>query len=276
MASQLVPVSCPICANMELVRISNRGQHNLPTFVSICPNDGMVFLSPRWTDDRYREFYRYEYDELYRSTDTSETNRINAYTIASRLPIENNMSILEIGAGDGDTLKHIGTQHSGIEAHAIESSEACLSSLNDSGVHIVSNDAMDLDSVEKYDIIIMRHTLEHFLYPNTMLQKIHTALKPDGIVYIAVPDMLHPAGSLDRHWFRAVHTYYYSRMTLIQLLHKHGFTYDILNRNSHEIWGMFRKNHHDYILVDSGVYKEQMRVIRRQKLKSIFYNMIRR
>jgi len=44
----LEKIPCAICGNEKLINISKKGHFGLPCYVSICPHDGLVFLSPRW------------------------------------------------------------------------------------------------------------------------------------------------------------------------------------------------------------------------------------
>ena len=68
-------IHCPICGNDELQKVSQKGQFGLPCYVSICPSDGLVFLNPRWSKERYIHFYQSEYDFYYRpSILTTETD----------------------------------------------------------------------------------------------------------------------------------------------------------------------------------------------------------
>ena len=270
-------VSCPICYNDKLESISTKGQFGFTTNVVICPNDGMVFLSPRWDRNTYKEFYRKEYAKFYRRiiNDSISSHVLNTRLNSMKL-IKDRMSILEIGAGMGNNLACIGDTHDlDLELHAIEASEQCMSHLVNRGITLIANSAESLDTVDKYDLIILRHVFEHFLSPELMLDKIYTALKPGGALYIAVPDMMNPSGSLDRHWFRVVHTHYYSRETLLYMLSRSMFYRNVLYNENHELWGVFTKMRYKGTYINN-VYEEQMKVIKKQKFKSIFYNLIRR
>ena len=69
------------------------------------------------------------------------------------------------------------------------------------------------------DLIIMSHVLEHFLYSLNELAIAHWALKPDGSLYIEVPNIgnPNPRKSL-RSWLAIEHVYYYTPVTLARLL----------------------------------------------------------
>ena len=68
----------------------------------------------------------------------------------------------------------------------------------------------------------MRHVLEHLADPIASLTKVEKALSENGLFYVAVPNNMKPKGSLERYWYRAVHTYYFNRVTLEYMCRKVG------------------------------------------------------
>jgi len=131
-SGEMEVVACPLCESVELQRICTKGQFGLPCNVAICPDDGMVMLAPRWSRQRYQQFYRDEYDTYYRPavlTDESDESKFkNVKLIFSRLEnlslLGNLKSALDIGAGMGWSLQWIKRNHPSIQdLAAIESSE---------------------------------------------------------------------------------------------------------------------------------------------------------
>lgn len=74
------------------------------------------------------------------------------------------------------------------------------------------------------DLVILKNTVEHMLEPVKTLKKLSVVLSKNGIIYIAVPDMMHPRLKLrdySKWWkcyLRPVHVYYFSRETLFKTL----------------------------------------------------------
>jgi len=56
MDESLIDINCILCGNNRPENISKVGQYLFPTFVSICQNCGLVFLSPRWNKNKYKYF----------------------------------------------------------------------------------------------------------------------------------------------------------------------------------------------------------------------------
>lgn len=276
---------CPICGNRNLKSITRKGQFGLPCFVSICQFDGLVFLSPRWSKERYKYFYEQEYDSYYRPNVLNAETDAHKYTgikeISSRLEslnlLKRRKSVLDIGAGMGWSLQWLKQNYSNLcDFSAIESSKHCVENIkNVVGAKVISTDVDSPWSLSKFDLIIMRHVLEHFLNPIEALAKVKNNLSNDGVVYIAVPDMMNPKGSLKNYWFRSVHTFYFSEGSLCSIASKVNLSPLIIRSNSSELWGVFQKDD-AYKSIDFSKYnsyKKQMKVIRRRKTLDVFINM---
>ena len=73
------------------------------------------------------------------------------------------------------------------------------------GVKILTNDVdNEIDDMHhgSFDLIVMRHVLEHLENPVTALKKIVNLLSKDGILYIAVPNSLKTGKyPLQKSWF---------------------------------------------------------------------------
>ncbi|MEL6853261.1 MAG: class I SAM-dependent methyltransferase, partial [Bacteroidota bacterium] len=109
---------------------------------------------------------------------------------------------------------------------AIEPSETCQEILRSKGVQVLTHDVdtdLHLGQEGKYDLIIMRHVLEHFMNPLEVLKKVASVLSENGQLYIAVPNALYlEESAFFTHWLRVVHTYYFNRISLTNLCHLAG------------------------------------------------------
>ena len=272
-------VTCHICNNSSSQkRIATRGQFGLPTYVSICQGCGLVFLSPRWSEKCYLDFYNNEYDKYYRSDIYSEQKQLSlkkkAKQITERLEsstylIPTHLSILDVGCGSGLILDYLQQRYSKSEIYGIEASQKCCNYFQEhiNGQLIAKdvNSNWHLHHKDRFDLIVMRHTLEHFLDPISILKKVTYALKPKGFIYIAVPDMLNPKIPLLDYWFRIVHIYYFSLETLERTAALAGLYPVSTGSEGHEVWGLFQKgdNHRKF----KSVYKRQLLKIRKVKFQ---------
>ncbi len=277
---------CPLCGNEDLESLSRKGQYELPANVSICPNDGLVFLGPRWTKERYQYFYAKEYDSYFRPNvfeeDSDELKYKHIKEVKRRLDEWTSIdpkSILDIGAGMGWSLEYLKRHYTTCQRiTAIESSEYCVRNLKENiGADVL---AMDVDSewkknTGKYDLVIMRHVLEHFLDPIGVLEKVEDSLLENGIVYIAVPNMMNLKGSLNNYWYRVVHTFYFSETTLKRIADLAGLHSLVLKEGPNsELWGIFSKSNGESPISCENVYELQMSVIKNHKKKLIMVELM--
>jgi 2-polyprenyl-3-methyl-5-hydroxy-6-metoxy-1,4-benzoquinol methylase len=84
----------------------------------------------------------------------------------------------------------------------------------------------------EFDIVIMKHVLEHTPRPKQTLAEVARVLSRNGVVLIAVPDRLYWKGQLLRRSYRYFrpddlgqqHYVYFTDRSLIQLLETSGFS----------------------------------------------------
>ena len=226
---QYEKINCNICEKDDTVLLSKTGQFGLPTNVVICRNCGLSYLNPRWTKSTYLDFYTNHYDKYYRPNiknirvKKEEINPIYERLLKAELLTEGPKHILDVGSGSGLNLDFFKLKFPESQLYAIEPSETAVNILQKNGIEIISRD-VDTDwnrpFEKKFDLIIMRHVLEHFSDPVAALQKIGSTLSDNGILYIAVPNCMNPVTPLLTNWFRVVHTYYFNIKTLKRILRK--------------------------------------------------------
>jgi len=85
--------------------------------------------------------------------------------------------------------------------------------------------------------------------------------------------MMKPCDSLIYNWFRVVHTYYFSRITLGSLLTKAGYNYSHINAHNNELWGIFYKIKEENTKNYNNVYHEQLKVIKKYKMRYFYLDI---
>jgi len=277
-------IPCPICGNKKLEKLAEKGQFGMACHVSICPSDGLVFLNPRWSKERYDQFYQNEYDTYYRpevfSDEPDNVKYNNIKTISSRIAnlnlLDGKKSVLDAGAGMGWSLEWLKLNYPQFQKlSAIESSKYCISNLKDVVGANVLTDNFDSDwKSTNFDIVIMRHVLEHLMDPVESMRKVEKSLAQDGIVYLAVPDMMNPKGSLKNYWFRTVHTFYFSETTLATVTSMANLDPIEINSSNSEIYGIFKKTTKLTQNQDlKNVYEKQVRIIKAYQRRNILLDI---
>ena len=227
-------INCNLCNSNDYDKITDKGKFGIPSHVVLCKNCGLGYLNPRWTKESYGHFYKYEYDRLYRpdldkgtSLNSKEKNPIVVRLKEYGLFPEQARNILDIGSGEGANLRTFKTIFNQSRLFAIEPSIESHKVLKNLGVEVIDTDvesSWEDGLTGKFDIIIMRHVLEHFSDPLLVLKKVNQVLSPKGILYIAVPNSLSPYQNLEKSWFRNVHTFYYNKYTITNMLHKENLS----------------------------------------------------
>lgn len=260
-------VKCHICntENNDPILLRKKplveGQFGYAIHPVICKSCGLIYLNPRWSKEDYNVFYTYYYDKLYR-LETKEdygTSAViyNIKEIWSRIKDQikpgKEFNILDVGCGYGYGLKYLQEQVPNATLFGIEASPDSIETLQSKavGATLVTDDfdsAWENNYEGKMDLIILRHVFEHLLNPIETLNKLRKALKPNGVIYFAVPDMTYVRTNLRdyKYWweyiFRSVHTYYYNKDTFTKTLEIGQLFPLLIAEEKEEIWCLVGKN----------------------------------
>jgi SAM-dependent methyltransferase len=159
---------------------------------------------------------------------TRAVDRTNARRVRRRLAgrLSPGGRILEIGPGRGAMLAELA--ESGYAAEGLELSAAVAKTVGArSGGTVRVGSIETLASTvgrETYDGVIARHVLEHISDPVRALAVIFDILRPQGVLYIAVPNVAAPEAMLSG-WtgYQPYHLHYFRPATLHGLLRRAGF-----------------------------------------------------
>jgi len=92
----------------------------------------------------------------------------------------------------------------------------------------------------------MRHVLEHLHEPVNALKLTRSVLNKEGILYVAVPDLLEYKSFNINKFFRAVHVLYFNKKNLQAFLSSLGFKTAIIKnkskKNPYEIYTICQKS----------------------------------
>lgn len=139
---------------------------------------------------------------------------------------------LDIGCGNGRYLSYL--KHHGWVVHGVEISNTAARAakqLFDIDVHVGPVESV-VHPKESFDYITMFHSLEHVFNLNSTLSKIYSLLKPNGILYVEVPNVESIGVAMDKrywfHWDAPRHLWGFSPSTLTRLCRSQGFQIDKL------------------------------------------------
>ncbi len=146
--------------------------------------------------------------------------------------------ILDIGCGDGSTARILVKRNCVIDGITLSENEKAIAqkSMRNVYVHNAEN-GLPFSGSELYDAVICSHVLEHICYPEKLLNDIYRLLKKDGVLIVALPNIMHyrsrwslcrgnfnyrDAGLWDYTHFR-----WYTFDTALKLLQQHGFNVEV-------------------------------------------------
>ena len=234
-------ICCPYCSSDRCKKeyeLKWKDERFATYYVAHCKDCDVGFVLPLPTPD--------ELDNLYNSLAYQSEDRATLdFTKASKEQIDAKIKhdglfakrysphvppsghVLDIGAGWGTLLKsfaNAGYQTTGLEL-SIPTSEFARNKLG-LDIHNLPIERINELPQQAYELISMRHVLEHFYDPTKVLTDLRTRMNGQSRIIIEVPDY----GSYDRKrygtaWpaFGPYHLWYFSRASLQRLLDDTGF-----------------------------------------------------
>jgi 2-polyprenyl-3-methyl-5-hydroxy-6-metoxy-1,4-benzoquinol methylase len=240
--------NCPLCGGTSSTLFDQRTFREILVSNRLCHECGLVYQSPRMSDEELEAFYEQEYRQLYQNSQEPSPKDLavqagRAQSLVSFFAgaIRSSLSSerftlrrhLDIGCSAGLLLQSFQhayhCQPTGIEpgaayrAYAQAQGLAVYASLKAySHPDIPTSQPANLPTFQPFqpfDLISLAHVLEHLPNPTEYLASLRREwLTPDGKLLIEVPNLYcHDS-------FEVAHLISYSRHTLSQMLMQAGYT----------------------------------------------------
>ncbi len=197
-----------------------------------CLKCGTYFLSPR-PDDRQLERY---YDEAYYGSQTTKfipavekvldffrQHRARHVCRFVRAPAR----VLDVGCGSGRFLKYLIER--GYEGYGVElAGRAAERAAEVPGIHLKTGSLEKGDyPADFFDAVCLWHVFEHLPQPRKAVEIIHSVLKPDGFLFLSMPNIQSWQARLFRgrwlHLDPPRHLVFFSPEGLVRVLGEQGF-----------------------------------------------------
>lgn len=227
---------CALCADD---RLSESFTH-AGTPIVRCDGCGLVMRNPQPSNDELGAIYTEHYfiDRTPGGAFNPETDRLKQKTAAiyldeieSRLEADaggrRGLKLLEIGSGLGHLLAEAASR--GYEVMGIEYSESSVRVANERlGAPLVRQGSLGSVVIPEqgFDVVVMADVIEHTRDPLSDLGHAWKALRPGGLLFLALPSLdSWSARLLGRRWmeYKLEHLYYFSERTIQAFLSKAGF-----------------------------------------------------
>ena len=221
-----------------------QGEYN----ISKCNTCGLVFLNPMPNEKELADFYPqesyYSYNISYKRRN-SVKNLISSMLFLGYEPKDNKL-LTKMGNGKGKKMLDVGCgngwfiyqwKNRGWDVYGVEPGLNGAKTGRKAGLNIHHGDLLSAKfESESFEYIRLNHSFEHIHNPDEILQEIHRILKPEGTLFIGVPNINSFNGKLfKQYWYylgAPFHTYSYSDKTLPVFLEKQGFKVKKIMYNS--------------------------------------------
>ena len=134
---------------------------------------------------------------------------------------------LDVGFGNGSLL--FTAQEWGFEPLGLDLRPSSVDALQRLGIEARCADLTALDDTGRYAVISLADVLEHMPFPREGLVAAHRLLRPDGVLFVSMPNYdcaawrLLDAGNANPYWGELEHFHNFSRARLYALLAEQGF-----------------------------------------------------
>ncbi len=190
--------NCLVCHSNDIELISDVKVSNGVTYLatSLCRQCGHVFRNIRPTEAWFMKAFDIRHAEQQAAginpiNPVIEEDRFKRYhAIGSFFTKEypNVKRALDVGCGPGSGLK--AWEEVGLTAKGIDADESRASYALKLGLDVFVGRWQDFHTEELFDVVTCVHSLEHFYDPEVFLKEIARLAKPDGLLYVEVPDTL--------------------------------------------------------------------------------------
>lgn len=221
-------IPCNLCGSTEVSVLANRSRSGEPLRTVICAKCGLVWSDP--LPHNPRDFYEDDYRVSYKGTYSPKPKHIlraGNVALSRHRKVEQLLSkpltILDVGSGGGEFSYFLQTL--GHDVKGIEPNKGYAEySIREYGLKVQVGFIQDVMMQEEgFDLITIWHVLEHTENPFNVLAKLHTLLRPQGILVIEVPNIEATCQS-PKSTFHEAHIFNFNITTLQRLAEKAGFT----------------------------------------------------
>lgn len=229
-------VLCAICGVDETDVLATKGDLTEDMTNVICRRCGLVYINPRPTVAAYEAFHVEDFlaerhdvhsiaDVVHKvdGADQALKQTIVAFLQTRLVP---GVRVLDVGCGIGTFLHLVQQQVSDAVLVGIELSTVDIRAAKEFyGLDVFAGSLGEYarqHPAERFDIITLHHTFEHFPEPRAELRRVKQMLAPGGCLYIAVPNIM-DIRKRPEIFFQKGHPYSYSPATLRRLLEAESF-----------------------------------------------------
>lgn len=230
----MIHIFCPLCGSDDAFPVAEVADYTEPFTNVICRRCALVYADPQPTAEELSVYYKRQFIQGRHQIATVEEARERAkrkgsqakYSIEGlRDGLTSASRVLEIGCSYGFLL-HALEEGTGAEVEGVEpndiSGRFAEAEFGFPVFHGTVEEYLASPLQEGYDLIIIYHVLEHLPDPVAVLRALRQRLKPDGRLYVCVPDVTHLQEPPET-FFQVPHVVSFSPWTLSLALWRAGW-----------------------------------------------------
>ncbi|WP_292527216.1 class I SAM-dependent methyltransferase [Methanoculleus sp.] len=238
-----------LCGEGEGILIGTRDRYGLEVHTHLCEHCGVMWTSPRMTEDSLKKFYEDDYRSIYvgepRAPESFFKEQVNhgerIYNFVKPHTLwwdKKSLKAFDIGCGAGGAL--IPFKRNGWLTFGCDLGEEYLNRGKEEGLVLECGEATSLSRYGPADLVILSHVLEHFSHPIKSLNEISKLLTDDGYLYVEVPGIFKVHSSYGDFllFLQNAHLYHFTLSTLSSVMNLAGFK---LIGGNEQICALFQK-----------------------------------
>lgn len=240
-------IPCNLCDGRDVETLSMKSRSGKPLRTVICRSCGLVWSDPRPHDARqfYEHDYRFSYKNIYQPK-PKHVFRAGKVALSRFEKIQGLLSsrktILDVGAGGGEfayLLQALGHGVEGIEPNRGYAEYSQQEYELNVQIGFVQDAVFPPAS---FDVITIWHVLEHTEDPGSVLGRLRSWLKSDGILVVEVPNV-EATCQAPQSTFHEAHLYNFNVVALRRLGRKQGLheKWHVLSRDGGNITMFFSR-----------------------------------
>ncbi|MBU0635272.1 MAG: class I SAM-dependent methyltransferase [Candidatus Omnitrophica bacterium] len=227
--------SCPICGQWDVDEYLIRNFRNNKIILEKCRNDALV-INSCWEEEASQEHSYQRYVGAFGGYKKLYNYAQRRIALVSKFLNLKKTNLLDVGCSYGVVISQFEKQ--GCSVSGLDLNEDAINyarkKLNLDGVRYGALKDVPFPK-NCFDAVTLWHVLEHIPDINSFLAQTGEILKPEGRLFIAVPNMHSIMAKLCRNkwgWIFPWHIWYFSPETLKNILEKNGFAIEFITTDT--------------------------------------------
>ncbi len=234
--------SCNICGSSNSLVVSEKDRYGFDASGNLCLECGLVYISPRMTEQGYKLFYRKSYRQLVSHYLQRE---VNAQTIRKEqeqyaqeifewiapflTSLGSTLRILDVGGSTGIVAnrfkENLMAKRVTVQATVIDPSPDELAVAKELGLDTIEGLVESVEiGRECWDFILMCQTIDHLMDVQKTVSIVRDALADNGLFFLDIVDWKHNVQQKGVQGSMKIdHPFNFTKQTIVPFLQRMGF-----------------------------------------------------